>query len=113
VSQSCNPSYSRSRDQEVKIKRIAVWGQSGQKDCETPSQPIKAGCGGTHLHPSYAGSVNRKDVVQASLEITHKVRPYLKNNQSKKGCGVKLKWQSFCLANVRSWVQHPIPPKKF
>jgi hypothetical protein len=24
VSQSCNPSYSRSRDQEVKIKRIAV-----------------------------------------------------------------------------------------
>jgi hypothetical protein len=34
-------------------------------------------------HPSYAGNINRRIVDQAGPGI--KVRPYFKNNQSKKG----------------------------
>jgi hypothetical protein len=33
----------------VEIGRIMAPGQLGEKVNKTPSQPIKAGCGGTHL----------------------------------------------------------------
>jgi hypothetical protein len=35
---------------------IKVQGQPGKKVHETPSQPIKARCGGANCHPSYVGS---------------------------------------------------------
>jgi hypothetical protein len=69
---------------EMEIRRIMVQGQLGQKVHKAPSQPIKAGCGGMcTCHPGQTGSINRKITVQAFLGI--KVRPYLKNNQRKKG----------------------------
>jgi hypothetical protein len=37
-------------------------------------------------HPSYAGSINRRIMVQAGQSI--KARPYLKNSKSKKDPGV-------------------------
>jgi hypothetical protein len=45
---------------------------------KTPSQPIKAGCSGVHLSSQYAGSINRRIVIQAGLGIN--TRPYSKNN---------------------------------
>jgi hypothetical protein len=57
-----------------------------------PVQPIKSWVGGTPVIPATAGSVNRRTnnmriAVQASWGIN--ARPYLKNNQSRKGweCG--------------------------
>jgi hypothetical protein len=34
---------------EVEIGKIIVTGQPRKKNCETPSQQQKAGCGGMHL----------------------------------------------------------------
>jgi hypothetical protein len=66
------------------IRRIMVQGQLGQKVHKTSSQPIKKlGMVEHSCHPSYAGSINRRTIVQASLGIN--MRPYHKNNQSKKG----------------------------
>jgi hypothetical protein len=48
-----------------------------------PSQLIKAGMMAHACQSSDAGSVSRRIEVQARLGIN--VRPYLKNNKSKKG----------------------------
>jgi hypothetical protein len=46
--------------QEVKIRRIAVQGQAGQKVSKTPSQPIKLSGVGCDWQPSCEGSINRR-----------------------------------------------------
>jgi hypothetical protein len=77
-----NPSYSGDRDWENHVSRSA-WA----KVSKTQSQSI-AGCGGMYCNPSYVGGINRKVAVQAGLDKN--MRPYLKNNYSKKGwvCGL-------------------------
>jgi hypothetical protein len=52
---------------------LTVQGQSGQKVCERPFQPI-AGVVVPTCHSSYTGGVNRRIVIQASLSIN--VRPH-------------------------------------
>jgi hypothetical protein len=37
-----------------------------------------------------------------------KPKPYLKNNQRKKGLQTWLKWENACLAISKSWVQNPV-----
>jgi hypothetical protein len=87
----CDPSYSGHGD-----RRIMVQGQSEQNVCETPSQPIKGGCGGTHL--SYQllwEALNRRTMFQADLGTN--TRTYKKNYQkNSKISGVWLKWESTC-----------------
>jgi hypothetical protein len=61
----------------MEIWKIIVQSQSRQKVCETPSQPT-AGMVIYSCHPSYAGSINRRIVVQACLDI--KKSPITKNN---------------------------------
>jgi hypothetical protein len=57
--------------------------QPWQKVYETPiSTNKKLGIVACAGHPSYVGDVNRRMGVQASLCIN--MRPYLKNNQSRK-----------------------------
>jgi hypothetical protein len=54
---------------EVMIQRITVQGQSGQKVCQTPSQPM-AGCGSICLSsPATQGNTNRRIEVQNGLGI--------------------------------------------
>jgi hypothetical protein len=73
-----NPSYSRGGDWEDDGLRSA-WA----KVSKTPLQPIKSWKWENRLViPTTGGSVNRRVTVQASHM---NVRPYLKNNQSKKG----------------------------
>jgi hypothetical protein len=61
---------------------LVVQGQPKQKVHETPIS-TNSWRGVVHTcHPSYAGSISRRNVVQATRDIN--VRPYLKNNESKK-----------------------------
>jgi hypothetical protein len=71
---------------KVEIRRIEVQGQPRQKVLKTPSQPIKAGHGGTHLSSQLCGNHKQEDC--SPVWPMHKTRHYLKNNQSKKGWGV-------------------------
>jgi hypothetical protein len=50
-------------------------------------------------NPSYVGRIVMSSWYKASLGIN--VRPYLKNNWSKKWLRVWLKWESTCLASSR------------
>jgi hypothetical protein len=67
---------------EVEIGRTTVQGQPGRKVWETSSQPM-ARCTGVslsslpHSEAQIGGSLSRL--------VRHKVRHYLKNNQSKEG----------------------------
>jgi hypothetical protein len=64
---------------ETDIRKIKDHGQPRLKYSETPSQPIKKLSMVTHAcDASYAGSLNQRITVWASLGI--KVRPYLKTN---------------------------------
>jgi hypothetical protein len=63
--------------QEAEIGRITIESQPRQTVHVTPSQPVKAGCGGMCLFPSYAGGINRRIKVQASPG--HKLRSYMKS----------------------------------
>jgi hypothetical protein len=68
---------------EAEIRRT-VQGQSGEKVCETWSQPWQ----GTMVcacHPSYSGKYKQEDCNPGQLG--HKARPYLKNNQYKQSAG--------------------------
>jgi hypothetical protein len=58
---------------EVEVGRITFSGQSRQKVCEIPSQPIKLGL-----------------MVLTFRPAKHKARCYFKNNQCKKGWGMWL-----------------------
>jgi hypothetical protein len=46
---------------KVEIRKIKVPGQPGQKFQETPSQPIKVGCGGTHLSSQLLGKCKQEN----------------------------------------------------
>jgi hypothetical protein len=78
-------------NQEAEIRKITEPGQTGQKVCKIPSQPM-ARWGGMHL----------------SLQLHQKAwigdcgLGYLKNNQCKKEC----------LASSRPWVQTTTTPEK-
>jgi hypothetical protein len=63
---------------EVEIRRIMVWGQPGQKVCETPSQPT-AGHRGSHLSAQLCRNRNRRIAIQSGQGIQWD--PILKNNQ--------------------------------
>jgi hypothetical protein len=54
-------------------------------------------------------SLNKKIMVPVSPGIN--VRPYLKNNQSKKELEALTRWYSACLASTRPEVQTPILQK--
>jgi hypothetical protein len=65
--------------QEVEVRRIS----SGKKSRTAPphvGQLKKLGVVECTCHPNYAGSINRRIMVQSSPSIN--VRPYLKSSQS-------------------------------
>jgi hypothetical protein len=71
--------------QETEIRRITVQGWPGQKVPKIPSPPIKAGCGGMHLHLGYMGGINRRIMHQADQDKNNNktnkqkpMRPYSK-----------------------------------
>jgi hypothetical protein len=76
---------------EAEIRKIEFRGQSRQKVIETPSQPVKAGHGGTPLSSSYSGGIQPRLMAQAGPGIN--ARPYLKNNQTKKGLEMWFQWK--------------------
>jgi hypothetical protein len=68
---------------EMEIGRTSILGQPGKKSRRPPSQPIKACIVVYTCPPCYTGIVRRRIMMQVSLGIN--ARPYLNNNQSKKG----------------------------
>jgi hypothetical protein len=51
----------------------------------------------------------------ATCEVQDQPGPHGKalSQKSKRGLQVWLKWQSVCFANLKLWVQTPLPPKEF
>jgi hypothetical protein len=75
---------------EVKISRIAIRGQSGQKVHETPSQPIKAGHGSTCLSSKLGRKCKQEDPGPDQPE--HKFKTLLIRYIKQKWLVVLLKW---------------------
>jgi hypothetical protein len=61
-------------------------------------------------HLSYLGSINRRVMILAGLDI--KVSPYSKKSIKQDRLGVGLKWQSTCLASAKLLVQTQYHRKK-
>jgi hypothetical protein len=75
----------------LEIRRIEVTGKLGQKVSKTPISTNKKLSIMAHVsHSSNAGSINRRNAVQADSGI--KIRPYSKNRKSGKGYWAWLKW---------------------
>jgi hypothetical protein len=80
VTHTYNPCYSEGRDWEDNGSRPAQADSS-----KTPSQPIKAGHGGSRkkkkklammvhaCHPSYTGSINRRTWTRHKVRSCHKI----------------------------------------
>jgi hypothetical protein len=90
--------------QEAETRRITVWGQPEQNVNETPISNNKP-CMVSHK------TISKRTKSEASPRQKNAIS-YVKNNQSKKGLGAWLKWQSAYLASLRPLVQAPVPPPK-
>jgi hypothetical protein len=71
---------------KVEIQRITVRGQAGQKEFMSPHLNQWLGVAAYVCHPSYTGK--HKKEYHGTRWPRHRARPYLKNNQYRKGWGV-------------------------
>jgi ribosomal protein L31 len=74
---------------EAEIRKITVWGQTGEKAHEILSQSTTKSLGKVAhaCHPSYVGSINRR-ITDRPGQSGHKCKTLLEKYLKQKGLGV-------------------------